>query len=493
MSDYVLRVKGITKSFPGVKALSDVTFDVKRGDIHALVGENGAGKSTLIKVLSGVHPADSGEVELNGKTMEVKTPLEAQKLGISVVHQELKLVEQLTVKENIFLGRPVMGKTGVSWTKMRADAKALLDRLKINLNPDSIVAHLSVAQKQIVEICKALSFNADIIIMDEPSATLTENELDTLFSIMADLKNQGITIIYISHRMEEIFKLSDTVTVIRDGMHIQTMPTAETTRELLIQLMVGRELGMEYPKTKVEIGEPMLIVKNMSRPGVFENVSFNVHRGEILGFAGLVGAGRTEVARAIFGADKGITGELTFAGKPYNPKDVSNAIKHRIGLVPEDRKAQGLNLEMPIKQNISMANISNVMNGPFLVQGKEDKLADEYVKILRIATPDTDRKVKNLSGGNQQKVVIAKWLAADSDLLIFDEPTRGIDVGAKAEIYKLMCELAAKGKAIIMISSDMPELLGVCDRILVMHEGRMTGILSREEATQETIMNLAIS
>ena len=491
-NDYVLRVQNISKAFPGVKALDDVSFDIRRGSFHALVGENGAGKSTLIKILSGVYIADSGSVTFNGKPMEVKSPLEAQQLGISVVHQEPKLVESLTVKENIFLGRPIMGKFGVSMQKMREEARKFLDRLKMPLDPDELVSNLSVAQKQIVEICKALSFNSDLIIMDEPSATLTEKELELLFDILRDLKKAGITIIYISHRLEEIFELADEVSVIRDGKHIKTMPVEGVTREELIRLMVGRTLGMEYPKKKVNIGETIMKVEHLSSKDVLHDINFELRSGEILGFAGLVGAGRTEVARALFGADKNATGNVTVKGKAYHIKNVPNAIEHKIGLVPEDRKLQGLILEMKIRENVSMANMDAITRSRMLSFHKEEKLAWDYVDKLHIATPDVVRKVADLSGGNQQKVVIAKWLNADSDILIIDEPTRGIDVGAKAEIYNLICDMAAQGKAIIMISSDMPELLGVCDRIIVMHDGRITGELNIEEATQERILEYAI-
>lgn len=492
MSNYAMRVKNISKSFPGVKALDDVSFDIKKGDLHALVGENGAGKSTLIKILSGVYSTDAGSIELHGKQVNVNTPLEAQHLGISVVHQELKLVESLTVKENIFLGRPFKGKFGVNWQKLRDEAINLLSKLNIVLDPDELVSNLSVAQKQIVEICKALSYNSDVIIMDEPSATLTDKELETLFQILHELKAQGITIIYISHRLEEIFQLADTVTVLRDGKHIDTLPVDQVDKNKLISLMVGRTLGMEYPKRKVEIGEHILEVKNLNRKGYLHDISFTLRRGEILGFAGLVGAGRTELARALFGADKGVTGEVLLNGKPYTPKNVCSAISQGIGLIPEDRKEQGLVLNMMVKENISMANFKSIKSSQVLIQKKEDTLADKFIDALHIATPDADRKVQYLSGGNQQKVVIAKWLNAESDILIIDEPTRGIDVGAKAEIYNLMCDLAEKGKAIIMISSDMPELLGVCDRIMVMHDGRITGELMAEEATQERILEYAI-
>lgn len=492
MVQYALRIKNISKSFPGVKALDDVSFDVKKGELHALIGENGAGKSTLIKILSGVYSIEKGSFELDEKPVNVSSPLEAQQLGISVVHQELKLVESLTVKENIFLGRPFKGKFGLDWQKLREEAVNLLNRLNIVLDPDELVSKLSVAQKQIVEICKALSYNANVIIMDEPSATLTDKELETLFNILHELKAQGITIIYISHRLEEIFKLADSVTVLRDGKHIETLPIDQVDKDKLISLMVGRTLGMEYPKRKIEIGEPVLEVKNLNRKGVLHDISFTLRKGEILGFAGLVGAGRTELARAIFGADRGVTGEILLRGKPYTPKNVSNAVSNGIGLIPEDRKEQGLVLDMMVKENISMANFDSIMSSNILMPSKENELADRYIDTLHIVTPDADRKVKYLSGGNQQKVVIAKWLNADCDVLIIDEPTRGIDVGAKAEIYKLMCDLAEQGKAIIMISSDMPELLGVCDRIMVMHDGRITGELLAEEATQEKILEYAI-
>ena len=493
MEDYILKLDGISKSFPGVKALQNVSFQVRRGDIHGLVGENGAGKSTLIKILCGVYTADGGQVTFKGARLSPKNPLDAQMQGISVVHQELKLVESLTVMENIFLGRPPVGKAGlVSWKTMRKKAVELLKSLNVRLDPEEQVSRLSVAQKQIVEICKALSFQAELIIMDEPSATLTENELNTLFEIMEKLKRDGITIVYISHRLEEIFRLCDTVTVLRDGMQISTLSVAEVTREKLISLMVGRELGMEYPKTKAELGDVMLSVRNLNRGKVLHDISFQVRRGEIVGFAGLVGAGRTEVARAIMGAARGATGELTLNGKPYQSKNVHSAIAHGLGLVTEDRNKQGLILNMSVRENLSMVGIDKVLSGPWLSMRKERALARKYIEALKIATPGEEQRVENLSGGNQQKVVIGKWLNADCDVLIVDEPTRGIDVGAKAEIYKLLCKLAAEGKAIIMISSDMPELLGVCDRILVMHDGRITGELPIGEATQSRILELAI-
>ena len=494
MDDYILKVEGVSKSFPGVQALKDVSFCVKRGEIHALVGENGAGKSTLIKILCGVYTADEGRVFFRDRQLVCRDPMDAQRCGISVVHQEIKLVDTMSVMENIFLGRPRVNKLGlVDWKAMRKDAAALLESLNVQLDPEEMVAHLSVAQKQIVEICKALSYKAELIIMDEPSATLTEKELNVLFEIIEKLRADGMAIIYISHRMEEIFRLADMVTVLRDGCRIDTMPVAKVTRELLINLMVGRELGMEYPKMQAKIGECVLRVKNLSRGRVLHDISFELRRGEILGFAGLVGAGRTEVARAIMGADGSVSGEIELFGKPFSVKNVRHAIKNGIGFVTEDRKKQGLVLNMTVAENLSLVNMNSVMRRGMRSERLETQVAQQLVDMLHIVTPGVYQKVANLSGGNQQKVVIGKWLNADCEILIVDEPTRGIDVGAKAEIYKLLCQLAGQGKAVIMISSDMPELLGVCDRIVVMHDGRITGELGREEATQNRIMELAIS
>ena len=492
--EIILDIQNVTKTFPGVKALSDVSFQVRRGSVHALVGENGAGKSTLIKVLTGIYQPDSGGFFFKGEQAHVRSPLEAQKLGLSVVHQELKLSETLSVAENIFLGRPFMTKRRlVDWKKLRVEAKKLLDSLAIDLNVDTEVSRLSVAQKQIVEICKALSFNAELIIMDEPSATLTDKELDCLFHIIDLLKERGVTVIYISHRMEEIFRIADMVTVLRDGYHIETLPVADVDRAKLISMMVGRDLADEYPKLEAEIGDVALEVKNLSTATLLHDVNLTVHHGEILGLAGLVGAGRTETARAIFGADKRQTGELFIDGKPVKIESVMDAVRHKIALVPEDRKQQGLILIHSIKNNTSIVNLDNVCTGGLLNDKKEKALAWKYIEMLGTVTPSEEREVRLLSGGNQQKVVLAKWLAVDSEIIIFDEPTRGVDVGAKAEIYKLMCQLAQAGKAVIMISSDMPELIGICDRICVMRGGTISGELLRKDFTQEAILNLAVS
>ena len=492
--EYILDIRNITKTFPGVKALTDVSFQVKKGSVHALMGENGAGKSTLIKVLTGVYKPDGGCFYFKGKEAHVTKPLEAQQLGLSVVHQELKLSETLSVAENIFLGRPFMTKAHlVDWKRLRKEAKKLLESLAIELDVDMEVSRLSVAQKQIVEICKAMSFESDLLIMDEPSATLTDRELDCLFNIIDILKARGVTIIYISHRMEEIFRIADMVTVLRDGCHIKTLPVKEVDRPKLISLMVGREIGNEYPKLEAEIGDIALEVKNLSTSKLLHDVNFNVRHGEVVGFSGLVGAGRTETARAVFGADKRTSGEIYIDGKKVEIHSVMDAVKHKIALAPEDRKQQGLVLIHSVNQNTSLVDLNNVCTGGLLDHKKEKALAQKFIDLLGTATPSTEQEVRLLSGGNQQKVVLAKWLAVDSDILFFDEPTRGVDVGAKAEIYKLICQLAQNGKAVVMISSDMPELIGICDRIYVMREGTITGEIQRSDFSQEAIMEFSVS
>jgi ABC-type sugar transport system ATPase subunit len=490
----ILELKNISKAFPGVKALDDVSMSVKKGEIHALVGENGAGKSTLIKILTGVHVPDSGEIIFRGKSLTLGSPLEAMEEGINVVHQELNLAENLNVCENIFLGRPlrktVMGLPFIDWKMMYRESEALLERLKISISLQREVKTLSVAQKQIIEIAKAIYYKCDLVVMDEPSATLTENELDILFTLLRRLKEDGVTIIYISHRLEEIFKLADTVTVLRDGKHIATGDVVRTTRDELIRDMVGRDLVNEYPKKEVPLGREVLRVEHVTNERL-RDISFNLRSGEILGIAGLVGAGRTELARAIFGADEIESGELYLRGSRTNIRDVSTAISNNIGLVPEERKIHGLVLDMTVRENVTMVGIDKVIVRGLIGKREEISTAKDYIKKLDIRTPGHEMVVKNLSGGNQQKTVLAKWLFADADILIFDEPTRGIDVGAKFEIYQLLTELVEQGKAVMMISSEMPELIGMADRILVMHEGRITGELSRKDFSQERIMDLA--
>ncbi|HHW30685.1 MAG TPA: sugar ABC transporter ATP-binding protein [Clostridiaceae bacterium] len=492
MKDIILSIRNISKSFPGVKALDDVSFDMERGTVHALLGENGAGKSTLIKILAGIYQPDSGEFIFDGTKMHFRTPYESLKAGISVVHQEFKLAETLTVTENIFLGNYIYKKKLVDWKTMREKAANMIGELGVNIEPDDIVANLTVAKKQIVEICKAINHQCRLIIMDEPSATLTDKEIDILYQIINKLKKQGISIIYISHRLEEVFRIADNLTVLRDGRHIGTVPVSEVDRNKLISMMVGRTLEKEYPKEEVKIGEVVLKVKNLNNQKGLKNINFEVRKGEILGIAGLVGSGRTELARAILGIDKISSGEITINGNPVRFKKFKYAIKNSLGLVPEDRKAQGLILPFAVKENVTLVSIKKILKGGVLNKKLENHYAEQYVDRLKIHTPSIDTAVENLSGGNQQKVVIAKWLMENSQIIFLDEPTRGIDVGAKAEIYKLISKMASEGKTVIMISSELPEILGMCDRILVMHEGRIAGMLTREEATQESIINLCV-
>ena len=488
-----LQMRGITKTYPGVRALDSVDFDVRRGEVHALLGENGAGKSTLMKILAGAQPMDSGEILIDGAPVHITTPQKAMELGISIIYQEFNLVPYLNAAENIFLGRePKAAIPGfVDFGTMYSEAQTVIDHLGVKLNVRTPVNRLSVAQQQMVEIGKATSRNATIIAMDEPSATLTEHELESLFELIRSLKAKGVSIVYISHRLEEIFQIADRVTILRDGQFVGTKDVADLDRDEMIHMMVGRELKEKIPKQAAEIGDPMLEVKGLNRKGALEDINLEVRKGEVLGIAGLVGAGRTELARAIFGADPIDSGEITLNGKTVHVRSPKDAIKLGIGLVTEDRKALGLILGMVVRENITLANLDAVTKLGFVNQREEKRAAQKYIEDLMIKTPSSEQQVQNLSGGNQQKVVLAKWLFTQSRVLIFDEPPRGIDVGSKVEIYQLMNRLAATGAAIIMISSELPEILGMSDRILVMHEGRIAGELSKEDATQEKIMWLA--
>ena len=485
--DYILTLKNITKEFPGVKALDDVTISVERGTIHGLVGENGAGKSTLIKVLAGIYQPNKGEVVLEGKTQKFNSPIAARNAGIAVVHQEIKLAEPLTVAENMFLGNVMMKGNIVDWAGMRKRAQEIVDDLGMDIDINAQVSSLSVAKKQIVEIMHAINTNSKVIVMDEPSAVLTNRELKVMFRIVKQLRERGITIIYISHRLDEVFDLCNNVSILRDGQHINTLPIADVTRESLIAMMVGREMGQEYPKEKGNIGETILEVKNL-HCGMLKDISFEVKAGEVFGISGLVGAGRTELARAILGIDKIESGEVYVKGKKVKYRKFAHAIKDGLGLIPEDRKLQGLIQTMSIKKNTSLVNLDGVIRNGFIDYALEAKVAKEYADKLTLVRPNEDVEVQFLSGGNQQKVVIAKWLFRGSDILFLDEPTRGIDVGAKAEIYRLINQLVKEGKTVIMISSEMPEILGMCDRIMVMHEGHKMGELMVEDASQEKIM-----
>lgn len=486
-------MRHINKQYPGVRALDDVSLTVYEGEIHALLGENGAGKSTLMKILAGAQPKDSGEILLKGVPVHIDSPQKAMELGIAIIYQEFNLVPYLSAGENIFLGRePRAAIPGfVDFKTLYREAQAIIDKLGVRFDARTPINQLSIAQQQMVEIGKATSKAARIIVMDEPSATLTDHELHSLFSLMRQLKAEGVSIVYISHRLEEVFEVCDRATIMRDGKWIATKDVAELTREEIIRLMVGRELKDAIPKVVAPTGDVALTVKNLNRAGVLHDISFSVRKGEIVGLAGLVGAGRTETARALFGADLIDSGTIELFGKPVRIKSPQDAIRQGIGLVTEDRKQQGLVLGMVVRENNTLANLESLATFGFIRRREERQVAEKYRSDLAIKTPSIEQTVQNLSGGNQQKVVLAKWLFTGSKVLIFDEPTRGIDVGAKSEIYKLMNELAAQGVAIIMISSELPEILGMSDRILVMHEGRIAGELSREEATQEAIMHLA--
>lgn len=495
MSETFLQMKHITKRFPGVLALNDVQFTLRRGEVHALLGENGAGKSTLMKILSGVYQPDEGEIIFEDKPVSFSDPLSAQNVGITIIHQEFNLFPELTVEENIFIGREFCKKIAGVWMKNSNARRRLKFCKKLNLaiKPDTLVADLTVAQQQMVEIAKAISVNARILIMDEPTAALTETEIESLFRVTRLLKEQGTGIVYISHRLEELALIADRATVMRDGQYISTVDYECVKISDLIAMMVGRDLGNIYPRREaLQQRIPVLEVNGLTRKGVLNDINFTLYRGEILGFAGLMGAGRTELARAIFGADSIDSGTLKLNGKETVIKDISDAIQQGISYLTEDRKKEGLALNLSVERNIMLGNYPEYSDRFGNIDSRRcQQTSEEQVKALRIKTPNLEQAALNLSGGNQQKIIIARWVCKDTDILIFDEPTRGIDVGAKLEIYELMNRLVAKGKSIIMISSELPEVLGMCDRILVMRSGRITGELSAKEATQEKIMQYA--
>ncbi|HAK9706741.1 TPA: sugar ABC transporter ATP-binding protein [Escherichia coli] len=495
MSETFLQMKHITKRFPGVLALNDVQFSLRRGEVHALLGENGAGKSTLMKILSGVYQPDEGEIIFEDKPVSFSDPLSAQNVGITIIHQEFNLFPELTVEENIFIGRAFCKKNRwrLDEKQQRQATIEILQKLNLAIKPDTLVADLTVAQQQMVEIAKAISVNARILIMDEPTAALTETEIESLFRVTRLLKEQGTGIVYISHRLEELALIADRATVMRDGQYISTVDYECVKISDLIAMMVGRDLGNIYPRREaLQQRIPVLEVNGLTRKGVLNDINFTLYRGEILGFAGLMGAGRTELARAIFGADSIDSGTLKLNGKETVIKDISDAIQQGISYLTEDRKKEGLALNLSVERNIMLGNYPEYSDRFGNVDSRRcQQTSEEQVKALRIKTPNLEQAALNLSGGNQQKIIIARWVCKDTDILIFDEPTRGIDVGAKLEIYELMNRLVAKGKSIIMISSELPEVLGMCDRILVMRSGRITGELSAKEATQEKIMQYA--
>ncbi|HAU4328501.1 sugar ABC transporter ATP-binding protein [Citrobacter freundii] len=495
MSETFLQMSHITKRFPGVLALSNVDFALRKGEVHALLGENGAGKSTLMKILSGVYQPDEGDIVFEDQPVAFANPLSAQKAGITIIHQEFNLFPELTVEENIFIGREFCknNRWRLDEKQQRQAAIDILQKLNLNISPETLVADLTVAQQQMVEIAKAISVNAKVLIMDEPTAALTETEIDSLFQVTRLLKEQGTGIVYISHRLEELALIADRATVMRDGQFIATVDYDAVKISDLIAMMVGRDLGNIYPRREPRSQrKPVLEVSGLTRKGVLNDINFTLHQGEILGFAGLMGAGRTELARAIFGADPIDSGTIKLRGKETVVKDIPDAIRQGISYLTEDRKKEGLALGLSVERNIMLGNYPEYSDRYGNVDSKRcQKISQEQVKTLRIKTPHLEQAALNLSGGNQQKIIIARWVCKDTDILIFDEPTRGIDVGAKLEIYELMNRLVAKGKSIIMISSELPEVLGMCDRILVMRNGRITGELASDDATQEKIMQYA--
>jgi rhamnose transport system ATP-binding protein len=487
----ILELDGISKRFPGVQALTDAHFDVRAGEVHALLGENGAGKSTLIKIISGVHKPDTGEMRINGQRVSFNTPREAQAMGIATIYQELSLYPELSVAENIFMGHAPRGFLGaVDWRTMRRKAQEILDSLEIyDLDVDSKVGSLTVGKRQRVEIAKALSLNARILIMDEPTAALTEADVQRLFGIVRLLRERGVGIIYISHRMEEVFTLTDRVTVLRDGHYVGTKPVQDVSSDELIEMMVGRTIENLFPKLDTKIGQPVLEVRNLWNKPLCRDVSFTVRAGEIVGLAGLVGSGRSELAQTIFGFTPAQSGEILLNGDPIRVRTPADAMKHGIAYVPEDRGTQGLIREMRIRENVSLAVLKTLTQSGFIDNRQERDLANKAIQQLSIRAYSAEQAVNKLSGGNQQKVVVSKWLASNPKLLIMDEPTRGVDVGAKSEIHRLISELAAQGLAILMISSELPEVLGMSDRVLVMREGRIVAEFDRKDATQQNVVS----
>jgi ribose transport system ATP-binding protein len=489
----VLAMRGVTKRFPGVVALDGVSLELRKGEVHALCGENGAGKSTLMKILSGVHQADAGEIVFKGRPCRYLSTLEAQADGIAIIHQELNLIPHLSVAENIFLAREPRKGPFVDTRKMRAQASVLLERLKLAVSPDAPVRALSVAQQQMVEIAKALSLKAQVLIMDEPTSSLTESETVCLFGIINELKRQGVAIVYISHRLDEFKHIVDRVTVMRDGRYISSARFADTSIERIVADMVGRKLDETFPApTRKPEDTRLLTVTDLARAGSFGPLSFELRRGEILGFAGLMGAGRTEVARAVFGADPIDGGAIVLGDTPIRVRSPIDAIGHGIAYLSEDRKSQGLAVRMSVAANLTLANMEGVSARLGFIDFKaEEEVARKYIDALGIKTPSPAQIAKNLSGGNQQKIVIGKWLFRDSKIIFFDEPTRGIDVGAKFAIYQLLDRLAADGIGVVLISSELPEIMGMTDRVVVFHEGEITGVVNTRETTQEEIMHLA--
>lgn len=487
-----IEMKGIDKSFGDNQVLKDAGFVLSDGEVHALMGENGAGKSTLMKILTGVYTKDSGTVYVDGKEVNYKNPQEAEKAGIVFIHQELNVLFDLTVEENLFIGKEIKNQFGFCKQKeMRKKAEQALKRLGVDISPTEVMSNLSVGQQQMVEICKALMVDAKVIIMDEPTAALTQSETSVLFEVIKSLRKSGVSIVYISHRMEEIFELCDRISVLRDGTYIGTKLISETNMNEIVKMMIGREIGERYPQRDCKIGDPVLKVTGLTKKGTFENVTFQVRAGEVLGVAGLMGAGRTEIMQAIFGNLPYESGTIEIFGNEVKIKTPIDAIRNGIGFITEDRKVEGLMLEESIEKNIALTNLSRISKHKFVHPKKENELVKKGIEELHIKCFGPQHECNNLSGGNQQKVVFAKWIYTNPNILILDEPTRGVDIGAKKEIYNIINELAAKGVAIIMVSSELPEVLGMSDRIMVIREGVVRGSIMKEEANQENIMTLA--
>ena len=485
----IVEFSAVAKHFGGVQALRGVDLRLFPGEVHALVGENGAGKSTLVKILAGIYRPDSGVVRIGGAAVELRSPTQAQALGIAVVQQEPMLFPDLDVAENVFMGRHPRNRFGrIDWKRIYREVDQLLASLDVTLSSHTPVQGLSVAEQQLVEIARALSIQARVLVLDEPTAALSSHEVEELFTIVKQLRERGVAILFVSHRLEEIFAIADRLTVFRDGTHVITAPVSEMNTEEIIKHMVGRELSNLYPKSVAEIGEVVLEVRQLTRPGVFADVNFQLSKGEILGFSGLVGAGRTEVARVLFGIDQAESGEIWLKGKKVRIRSPQQAMAYGIAYVPEDRHEQGLVMNFSIAANITLAILQQVSHLGLLDSRQEQKIAGEYSSQLSIRSSGVEQLVNALSGGNQQKVVLSKWLATNPLVLILDEPTRGIDVGAKSEVHRIISELAARGLAIILISSELPEVLAMADRVLVLHEGRITGTFTRSEATQERVM-----
>jgi inositol transport system ATP-binding protein len=491
-TEVVLELQHISKSFPGVKALDDVNFKLRKGTVHVLCGENGAGKSTLMKIIDGVYQADEGDIFINGKKAKIESPFQAKKYGIAMIFQELSYVPDLTLEENLILGSWPRKGAGIDWRGIRKRTEDLLLQENLSYSPETKLRSLSVSDIQMIEVLKAVSYGAKIIIMDEPTSALTGNEVEVLFKKIDELKKRNVSIIYISHKMEEIFRIADEITVFRDGKSIVTKPACELNVDSVVEYMVGRKIENQYPKIHIPIGDELLRVENLTKINVFEGINFDVKAGEIVGFSGLMGAGRTEIMRALFGMDPYDSGKIFIKGKEVHINNTGQAIRHGLAMLTEDRRKTGIVPILSVKYNTTMASINKIIYRGHLHPKKEFQFVDDACKSMRVKTPNYDTRIGDLSGGNQQKVIFAKWLLCDPDVLIADEPTRGIDVGAKFEIYELMNKFASSGKGIIMISSELPELIGMCDRIYVISSGHITGMLTRDEFTQSAIMQLSV-